>query len=188
MDGRFVPVITLGTPFVEAVRRTTDLVLDIHLMIVEPEKHAAAFADAGGDIVNFHVEAATHPHRIAQQLRAAGKRAGLCLNPGTPVSAIEELVPEVDQVMVMAVNPGWSGQKFIMSAVPKVKELRRLIDERGLSAEIEVDGGVKPENATVCAAAGADVLVAASAVFNDEGTVAANIERLRVGATALARG
>jgi ribulose-phosphate 3-epimerase len=185
MDGRFVPVITLGTPFVEAVRRTTDLVLDVHLMIVEPEKHALSFADAGGDIVNFHIEAATHPHRIAQHLRAAGKRAGICLNPGTPVSAIEELVPEVDQVMVMAVNPGWSGQKFIMSAVPKAKELRKLIDERGLSAEIEVDGGVKPENAAICAAAGADVLVAASAVFNDQATIAENMDRIRAGIESL---
>jgi ribulose-phosphate 3-epimerase len=181
MDGRFVPVITLGTPIVEAIRSATSLVLDVHLMIVEPEKHAASFADAGGDIINFHVEAATHPHRIAQQLRAAGKRAGVCLNPGTPVSALDELLPEVDQVMVMAVNPGWSGQKFITSAVPKVKELRRLIDERGLRAEIEVDGGVKPETAAVCAAAGADVLVAASAVFNNEGTIGGNIERLRAG-------
>jgi ribulose-phosphate 3-epimerase len=179
MDGRFVPVITLGTPLVEAIRRATKLVLDIHLMIVEPEKHAAAFAEAGGDIINFHVEAATHPHRIAQQLRADGKRAGICLNPGTPVGAIGEILPEVDQVMVMAVNPGWSGQKFITSAIPKVKEIRRLIDERGLAAEIEVDGGVKPENAAVCAAAGADVLVAASAVFNDHGPITDNIERLR---------
>jgi ribulose-phosphate 3-epimerase len=181
MDGRFVPVVTLGTPVVEAIRRATNLVLDIHLMIVEPEKHVAAFADAGGDIINVHVEAATHPHRIAQQLRSAGKRSGICLNPGTPVAAIEELLPEVDQVMVMAVNPGWSGQKFIMSAIPKVKEIRRIIDERGLRAEIEVDGGVKPENAAICAAAGADVLVAASAVFNESGSIADNMERLRAG-------
>jgi ribulose-phosphate 3-epimerase len=183
MDGRFVPVITLGTPVVEAVRRATGLVLDIHLMIVEPEKHVSAFAEAGGDIINFHVEAATHPHRIAQQVRASGKRAGICLNPGTPASAIEELLLEVDQVMVMAVNPGWSGQKFITAAIPKVKEIRRLIDERGLKAEIEVDGGVKPENAGICAAAGADVLVAASAVFNSAG-IGDNINRLRAAASA----
>jgi ribulose-phosphate 3-epimerase len=154
-------------------------VLDVHLMIVEPEKHVAAFAEAGGDIINFHVEAAKHPHRIAQQVRSGGKRAGICLNPGTPVSAIEEMLPEVDQVMVMAVNPGWSGQKFITSAVPKVKELRRIIDERGLVAEIEVDGGVKPNNAGICAAAGADVLVAASAVFNDAASITDNLKRLK---------
>jgi ribulose-phosphate 3-epimerase len=182
MDGRFVPVITLGTPLVEAIRRATKLVLDIHLMIVEPEKHVAAFAEAGGDIINFHVEAATHPHRIAQQLRAGGKRAGICLNPGTPVGAVQELLPGIDQVMVMAVNPGWSGQKFITSAIPKVKEIRQLIDERGLQATIEIDGGVKPENAAICAAAGADVLVAASAVFNDAATIGENLERLRVAA------
>ena len=179
MDGRFVPVITLGAPVVEAIRRVTGLVLDVHLMIAEPEKHIAAFVDAGGDIINFHVEAATHPHRIAQDVRGRGKRAGICLNPGTPVGAIEELLPEVDQVMVMAVNPGWSGQRFITSAIPKVKEIRRLIDVQGLSAEIEVDGGVKPENAGICAAAGADVLVAASAIFNDTGSIAGNVERLR---------
>jgi len=179
MDGRFVPVITLGTPVVEAIRKCSSLILDVHLMIVEPEKHVAAFADAGGDIINFHVEAATHPHRIAEQVRSGGKRAGVCINPGTPISFIEEVLPEVDQVMVMAVNPGWSGQKFITSAVPKVKELRRIIDERGLVAEIEVDGGVKSENAAICAAAGADVLVAASAIFNDSASIADNLERLK---------
>jgi ribulose-phosphate 3-epimerase len=187
MDGRFVPVITLGIPVVEAIRKCTSLTLDVHLMIVEPEKHISAFAEVGGDIINFHVEAATHPHRIAQQVRSSGKRAGICLNPGTSVSAIAEVLPEVDQVMVMAVNPGWSGQKFITSAVPKVKELRRIIDERGLVAEIEVDGGVKPENAGICAAAGADVLVAASAIFNDAASIAENLERLTVAVRAAGR-
>ena len=187
MDGRFVPVITFGTPVVEAIRRVTNLVLDVHLMIAEPEKHIAAFVDAGGDIINFHVEAATHPHRIAQDIRGRGKRAGVCLNPGTPVAAIEEMLSEIDQAMVMAVNPGWSGQRFITSAIPKVKELRRLIDERGLAAEIEVDGGVKPENAAVCAAAGADVLVAASAIFNEAGSIAVNVERLRASLGAVQR-
>ena len=179
MDGRFVPVITVGAPVVAAIRRVTGLVLDVHLMIAEPEKHIGAFVDAGGDIINFHVEAATHPHRIAQDIRGRGKRAGVCLNPGTPVGSIEELLPQVDQVMVMAVNPGWSGQRFITSAIPKVKEIRRLIDEQGWAAEIEVDGGVKPENAGICAAAGADVLVAASAIFNEAESIAGNIERLR---------
>ena len=179
MDGRFVPVITVGAPVVAAVRRTTSLVLDIHLMIVEPERHVGAFMDAGGDIINVHVEAATHLHRIVQEVHARGRKVGVCLNPGTPVSEIEEILPEVDQVMVMAVNPGWSGQKFIQSALPKVLHLRQLIDEGGLHAEIEVDGGVKPENAAACAAAGASVLVAASAIFNESGTVADNIERLR---------
>jgi ribulose-phosphate 3-epimerase len=182
MDGRFVPPITLGTPIVEAIRRSTDLVLDIHLMIVEPEKHIANFMDAGGDIINVHAEAATHIHRIVQEVHMRGKRAGVCLNPGTPVSAIEEVLPTVDQVMVMAVNPGWSGQAFIKSAIGKVAQVRQMIDEGRYKAEIEVDGGVKPGNAHSCVAAGANVLVAASAVFNDEGTIAENIERLRAAA------
>jgi len=182
MDGRFVPPITLGTPIVEAIRRSTDLVLDIHLMIVEPEKHIANFMDAGGDIINVHVEAASHIHRIVQEVRTRGKRVGVCLNPGTPVSAIEEVLPALDQVMVMAVNPGWSGQAFIKSAIGKVAQVRLMIDEGRYKAEIEVDGGVKLGNAHACAAAGANVLVAASAVFNDEGTIADNIARLRAAA------
>jgi len=182
MDGRFVPPITLGVPIVEAIRRSTDLVLDIHLMIVEPEKHVAAFMDAGGDIINVHVEAATHLHRVVQEVHARGRRAGVCLNPGTPVSAIDEMLPLVDQVMVMAVNPGWSGQAFIPSAIGKVARVRELIDGAGYRAEIEVDGGVKVGNAHACVAAGANVLVAASAVFNDEGTIAENIAGLRAAA------
>ena len=179
MDGRFVPPITLGTPIVEAIRRSTSLVLDIHLMIVEPEKHIANFIDAGGDIINVHVEAAAHIHRIVQEVHTRGKRVGVCLNPGTPVGAIEEVLPVVDQVMVMAVNPGWSGQAFIKSAIGKVSQVRQMIDEGRYKAEIEVDGGVKPGNAHACVAAGTNVLVAASAVFNDEGTIAENIARLR---------
>lgn len=179
MDGRFVPAITIGLPVVEAIRRNTSLVLDIHLMVVEPEKHALPFIDAGGDIVNAHIEAATNIHRIVQQVHRRDRRAGVCLNPGTPITAIEQVLPEVDQVMVMAVNPGASGQRFIESALPKVTRLRRLIDENGYPAEIEVDGGVSPETAPRCAAAGANVLVAASAIFNERGTATENIEWLR---------
>ena len=189
MDGRFVPVISMGLPVVEAVRRTTDLVLDIHLMVAEPEKQIGPFMDAsarggsasggGGDIINVHVEAALHLHRIVQQVHARDRRAGVCLNPGTPVSAVEQILPEVDQVMVMSVNPGASGQQFIESALPKVRQLRRLIDEAGLSAEIEVDGGVTVDTAPRCAAAGANVVVAASAVFNDRASISDNIARLR---------
>lgn len=188
MDGRFVPVISMGVPVVEAVRRTTGLVLDIHLMVVEPEKQFERFIDAGGDIINVHVEAATHVHRIMQDVRKRGRKAGVCLNPGTPLSAIEEILPDVDQVMVMSVNPGASGQRFIESALAKVRRLRHLIDESGLRAEIEVDGGVTPENAPRCAAAGANVLVAASAVFNDQRTVAENIARLRDALAEVSRG
>lgn len=179
MDGRFVPPITLGTPIVEAIRRSTDLVLDVHLMIVEPEKHIAAFMDAGGDIINVHVEASSHVHRVVQEVHARGKQVGVCLNPGTPVSAIEEVLPVVDQVMVMAVNPGWSGQRFIPEVLPKVERLRRMIDGAGLAAEIEVDGGVTPETAPAAVRAGACVLVAASAVFNDRASVTENMARLK---------
>jgi ribulose-phosphate 3-epimerase len=179
MDGRFVPAITIGLPVVEAIRRNTSLVLDIHLMVVEPEKHAVPFIDAGGDIINAHIEAATHIHRIVQQVHDRDRKAGVCLNPGTPLTAIEQVLREVDQVMVMAVNPGASGQRFIESALQKIARLRKLIDENGYAAEIEVDGGVSPGSAPRCAAAGADVLVAASAIFNDRATIAENIERLR---------
>ncbi len=188
MDGRFVPAISVGLLVVEAIRRSTGLVLDIHLMVVEPEKQAGPFMDAGGDIINVHVEAATHLHRIIQDVHQREKRAGVCLNPGTPVGAVEEVLPEVDQVMVMAVNPGASGQRFIESALPKVARLRRLIDEGGLRAEIEVDGGVSPETAPRCAAAGANVVVAASAIFNERGTPGQNIERLQESLSGVRRG
>lgn len=179
MDGRFVPPITLGLPIVEAVRRVTSLPLDIHLMIEQPERHVGAFMDAGGDVINVHVEAAPHLHRIAREVRRRDKLAGACLNPGTPVAVLEELLVELDQVIVMSVNPGWSGQKFIEGALPKVRRLRRTIDDAGLATQIEVDGGVTADNAPACAAAGADVLVAASAVFNDSASVAENMSRLR---------
>jgi ribulose-phosphate 3-epimerase len=188
MDGRFVPAITIGLPVVEAIRRHTRLVLDIHLMVVEPEKQAIPFIDAGGDIINAHIEAVTHIHRIVQQVHGRDRKAGVCLNPGTPIAAIEQVLPEVDQVMVMAVNPGASGQRFIESALPKVARLRKLIDENGYTAEIEVDGGVSPESAPRCAAAGANVLVAASAIFNDRATPAQNIERLRESLSRVGRG
>ncbi len=179
MDGRFVPPISLGIPIVEAVRRVTGLKLDIHLMIEEPERHVGAFMDAGGDVLNVHVEATRHVHRIARQVRTKGKLAGACINPGTPVTALDSLLPELDQVIVMAVNPGWSGQKFIEGALPKVRQLREMIDDAGLATEIEVDGGVTVQNAPVCAGAGANVLVAASAVFNDRASVTENMARLK---------
>jgi ribulose-phosphate 3-epimerase len=179
MDGRFVPPISLGTPIVEAVRRVTGLTLDIHLMIEAPERHVGAFMDAGGDIINVHVEATPHLYRIAQEVRGRGKLAGACINPGTPVSALEPLLPELDQVIVMSVNPGWSGQKFIEGALTKVRRLREVMDGAGLATEIEVDGGVTAANAAVCAAAGANVLVAASAVCNDNTWVTENMTRLK---------
>jgi ribulose-phosphate 3-epimerase len=188
MDGRFVPAITIGLPVVEAIRRSSGLVLDIHLMVIEPEKQVSPFIDAGGDIINVHVEAATHLHRVVQDVHGRERKAGVCLNPGTPVGAVEEVLPEVDQVVVMAVNPGSSGQRFIEGVLPKVARLRSLIDEGGYVAEIEVDGGVSPETAPRCAAAGADVLVAASAIFNDRGSIAENVERLQESLARIARG
>jgi ribulose-phosphate 3-epimerase len=187
MDGRFVPAITIGLPVVEAIRRHSRLVLDIHLMVVEPEKHVVGFIDAGGDIINAHIEAATHMHRIVQQVHDRDRKCGVCINPGTPVSAIEQLLPEIDQVMVMSVNPGASGQRFIESALPTVARLRKLIDENGYASEIEIDGGVSRETAPRCAAAGANVLVAASAIFNDKASATENIERLRESLSAVKR-
>jgi ribulose-phosphate 3-epimerase len=185
MDGRFVPAITIGWPVVEAIRRATGLVLDIHLMVVEPEKQIGRFMDSGGDIINVHIEAATHPHRIVQEVHARDKKAGICLNPGTPVAAIDALLPEIDQVMVMGVNPGASGQAFIEGALPKIEALRKTIDANGYHAEIEIDGGVTTDVGPSCAALGADVLVAASAIFNTRASIAENIKALRESVAAL---
>jgi len=179
MDGHFVPVISMGLPIVEAVRRVTRLPLDVHLMVAEPERHVEAFMEAGGDIINVHVEAAIHLHRIVQQVQARGRQVGVCLNPATPISAIEEVLPLVDQVMVMTVNPGYAGQPFLEEVLGKVRRLRRLLDELGLGAELAVDGGVNPQTAPRCVAAGATALVAASAIFNDRASVAENMARLK---------
>ena len=185
MDGQFVPAITIGAPIVEAIRRTTDLTLDVHLMVVEPEKQVERFIEAGGDIINVHWEAATHVHRIVRDVQQRGRRAGVCLNPGTSESVLDALLPDLDQVMVMAVNPGASGQPFIASALRKVERLRKTIDEGDYRAEIEIDGGVTVENSPRCVAAGADVLVAASAVFNDRASIGDNIRALRESVGAL---
>jgi ribulose-phosphate 3-epimerase len=179
MDGQFVPRITIGLPVVEAIRAATGLTLDIHLMVAEPEKQIGPFIEAGGDIINVHWEAATHLHRIVHDVQERGRRAGVCLNPGTHERVLDAVLPELDQVMVMAVNPGASGQRFIESALPKVERLRRTIDDNGYRAEIEIDGGVKADNVSRCAAAGADVLVAASAIFNERASVAENVRGLR---------
>ena len=179
MDGRFVPVITFGPALVAAVRKAVDITLDIHLMIEQPETQLAAFRDAGGDILNVHVEACRHVHRTLEEIKELGAAAGICINPGTPVDAVNAVLPEVDQVMVMAVNPGWGGQRFIEASLGKVERLRLEAARRGLSLAIEVDGGVNLETGPRCAAAGADVLVAGSFVFNDKAPVAANIAALR---------
>ncbi|MGB2694684.1 MAG: ribulose-phosphate 3-epimerase [Dehalococcoidia bacterium] len=179
MDGRFVPPITFGPLVVEALRKASSLPLDVHLMVEQPERQLEAFAQAGGDILNVHVEACPHLHRVLQQIKSLGRRAGVCLNPATPLSAIAPVLEEVDQVMVMAVNPGWGGQAFIPSTLPKVRELRSMLDKRGIAPEIEIDGGVKVGNAASCVEAGACVLVAGSSVFNDQASVADNMQALR---------
>ena len=179
MDGHFVPVITFGPALVTAIRKAVDVPLDIHLMVERPEGQIEAFRDAGGDIINVHVEATAHLHRVLGEIRHLGARVGVALNPATPLEAIDEVLPEVDQVMVMAVNPGWGGQSFIEASLSKVTRLRAEIDRRQLHAEIEVDGGVNLTTGPRCAAAGAEVLVAGSFVFNDEAPVAVNIAALR---------
>ena len=178
MDGRFVPNITFGPTLVEALRKVTSLPFDIHLMVVEPERQIEAFRDTA-DTINVHIEASPHINRTLESIRRLGKRAGVCLNPGTPVSAIEESLPDVDQVMVMTINPGWGGQQMIPGQLEKVRRIRQLLDAAGYGAEIEIDGGVKVENIASCVAAGANVLVCGSSVYNAETSVAESIAALR---------
>jgi ribulose-phosphate 3-epimerase len=165
MDGRFVPNITLGPVVVEAVRKATKLPLDVHLMIVEPERYLEAFAKAGASTLTVHAEACPHLHRTLQQIRQLGVRPAAVLNPSTPLSAIEEVLPDVDMVLLMSVNPGFGGQRFIPQVLDKLRRLRAMVDARGLAIDLEVDGGVSGANAAQLREAGANVLVAGSAVF-----------------------
>jgi ribulose-phosphate 3-epimerase len=165
MDGHFVPNITIGPLVVEAVRRVTTLPLDVHLMIENPDLYIPDFARAGADLITVHQEAVPHLHRTVQLIRSLGKRAGVSINPATPVATLEVILEEVDLVLVMTVNPGFGGQSFIPACLPKIEALRQAVDRRGLSVELEVDGGVKTDNIGLIAAAGADVFVAGSAVF-----------------------
>jgi ribulose-phosphate 3-epimerase len=165
MDGRFVPNISFGLPVIAAIRKATKKVCDVHLMIEEPEKYAQAFKDAGADVLTVHVEACRHLHRNIQQIKSLGMKAGVAVNPHTPIAAIEEIIGDVDLVCLMSVNPGFGGQKFIEATLPKIKQLKKLITEKGSSALIEIDGGVTLENAANIVHAGADVLVAGNTVF-----------------------
>jgi len=165
MDGRFVPNITIGPLIVEAARRATELPLDVHLMIVEPERHVEAFAKAGADLLVVHAEACVHLHRTLQMIRDLGVRPGVAYNPATPLGTLPPVVDLVDLVLIMSVNPGFGGQKFIPAAVPKIAEARALVDDTGRAVHVEVDGGVGPSTAAAVKRAGADVLVAGSAVF-----------------------
>ncbi|MBR8658216.1 MULTISPECIES: ribulose-phosphate 3-epimerase [Brevibacillus] len=167
MDGRFVPNITIGPLIVEAIRPVTKLPLDVHLMIEEPDRYIPQFAKSGADWITVHQEACRHLHRTLYLIKEQGVKAGVVLNPATPLVTIESVLEDLDMVLLMTVNPGFGGQKFIHSVVPKIKELRRMLDERGLNhVEIEVDGGVNAQTARLCEEAGATVLVAGSAVFN----------------------
>ncbi len=166
MDGRFVPNLTIGPPVVAALRGVTTRPLDVHLMIVEPERYVDAFADAGADVITVHVEASTHLHRTLQAIRARGKRAGVSLNPATSEEAVRYVLPIVDLVLVMSVNPGFGGQSFLPEVLPKIERLRAMIDLSGRAIDLEVDGGIKVGTAAQVARAGADVLVAGNAVFS----------------------
>ena len=178
MDGSFVPNITLGSLVVKSLRPTSKAVFDVHLMVEHPENHIETFAEAGADIITFHWEAARHHHRIIQQIKAAGCKAGIALNPGTPLSMIEEILPDVDMVLIMTVNPGFGGQKFIESQLEKIHMLYHTIKDMGFTCDIEVDGGINAETSKLVQEAGANVLVAGSAVYGAE-DVAAAIKAIR---------
>lgn len=179
MDGHFVPNITIGPLVAAAARRATRLPLDTHLMIERPERYISAFADAGVDLLTVHVETSPHLHRTVEAIHQAGMKAGVALNPATSIETLREIAPYVDLILVMSVNPGFGGQKFIPSSLEKIRAVRRLIDGTGNSIELEVDGGVGGGTVSDVAAAGASVVVAGAAVYNSEATVAANIARLR---------
>jgi ribulose-phosphate 3-epimerase len=166
MDGRFVPNITLGPPVVKAIRAATKLPIDVHLMIVEPEKYLDDFARAGADVLSVHVEASPHLHRTLQHVRTLGKRAGVVLNPSTSEETIRYVLPVVDLVLVMSVNPGFGGQSFLPEVLPKVRAIRRMINAFDHSIDLEIDGGIAPETAALATEAGARVLVAGSAVYH----------------------
>lgn len=182
MDGQFVPNITIGPLIVRALLPLVtryDSLLDVHLMIKDPERRLADFAAAGAGIITVHVEAARHLHRTVQVIRELGCRAGVALNPGTPLAAVEEVLPFVDLVLIMSVNPGYGGQDYIPTSTTKIARMRSMIDDRGLAIDLEVDGGVKPANAAGIVQAGANVLVAGSAVFGGPGSIADAIHSFR---------
>jgi ribulose-phosphate 3-epimerase len=180
MDGHFVPNLTIGPLVAAAARRATGKTIDVHLMIEHPERYLEAFAQAGADHLTVHVEACVHLHRTVQQIRELGVKAGVTLNPATPPESLGEILPYVDLVLVMSVNPGFGGQSYIPTSTAKIAAIRRMLDERGLTqVELQVDGGVVPENAGSLVRAGATALVAGSAVYNAKATVAENLCRLR---------
>lgn len=178
MDGLFVPNLTFGAPVVQKIRKVTDLFFDCHLMVENPEKYIEDFKKAGADQIVVHAEATKHLHRCIQQIKAGNMKAGVALNPATPLSAVEEILPYVDMVLLMTVNPGFGGQSFIETMVPKVRRLAEMIKERGLAVDIQVDGGINDKTAKLVTAAGANILVAGSYVYGAQ-DVAQAIASLR---------
>lgn len=179
MDGRFVPNIIFGPGVVRALRHLVSLTLDLHLMIVEPERYLAEFAEAGADRLVVHQEACVHLHRVLQSIRELGVEAGVAINPGTPLCVLEEVLDLTDLIQVMTVNAGFGGQPFIHSQVDKIRRLRQMLDERGLDVPIAVDGGIDPSTAPLVVEAGATVLVAGSSIYNSKASVAENVAALR---------
>jgi ribulose-phosphate 3-epimerase len=179
MDGHFVPNITIGAPVVASIRPVTSLPLDVHLMIEHPERYISDFVKAGADIITVHVEACPHLHATIRLIKELGARAGVSLNPATPLSAVEEFLPHVDLVLVMSVDPGFGGQSFIPETLPRIANMRKILDDRGLSAELEVDGGINADNAPDIVKAGANVLVAGNSVFRAKEGISQAIQRLR---------
>lgn len=179
MDGHFVPNLTFGPPVVAAIRAATSVPLDVHLMIEEPERWVSAYAQAGADLIHVHAEACVHLHRVVEQIRELGKRPVVALNPATPLAVLDHVLPDLSMVLLMSVNPGFGGQRFIRAVLPKIRQLRQRIDELGLSVDIEVDGGVKVDNAAEVLDAGANVLVSGSGIFNEGPDYAATIRAMR---------
>ncbi len=183
MDGSFVPPITFGAGVVRALRRLVSVPLDVHLMIVEPERHLETFAEAGADRLIVHQETCPHLHLVLHRIRKLDIEAGVAINPGTPLSVLEEVLDLTDLIQVMTVNPGWGGQPFIHSQLDKIRRLRRMLDERGLDTPIGVDGGISPITAPLVVSAGATMLVAGSSIYNDRASVAENVAALRESVT-----
>jgi ribulose-phosphate 3-epimerase len=188
MDGHFVPNITVGPLVVSAIRPHTDLPLDVHLMIESPEKYIQQFAQAGANIITVHVEVCPHLHRVVESIKELGVKSGVSLNPSTPLTAVDEVLPSLDLVLLMSVNPGFGGQQFIESTLGKIARLRRRLDELGSAAELEVDGGITADIAPRVAQAGARVLVAGAAVFNKKESVAQALGRIKEGLGKLDKG
>ena len=179
MDGHFVPNITIGAPVVASIRSCTTVLLDVHLMIDRPEDYVSQFAEAGADIITVHIEVERHIHRLVKAIKEVGAKAGIALNPATPLNTLEEILPFVDLVLIMTVNPGFGGQAFIPDMVDKIARLRTMLDKKKIEAELEVDGGINAETAPKVVKAGADVLVAGAAIFSNKKKPGEAIRQIR---------